>query len=103
MLLSFMCFARSHPQVPAVVSRRRVQEGGAEADGEAGPGGRVSGPTAVKILPLLIYIRCQITPELIVIADSIVVLLYNLLSSATPNLPELHYSFSLDHMFGVYL
>lgn len=32
-----------------------------------------------------------------------VVLLYNLLSSATPNLPELHYSFSLDHMFGVYL
>ena len=44
-------FARSHPQVPAVVSWRRFQEGGAEADGEAGPGGRVSGPAAVKTRP----------------------------------------------------
>lgn len=45
-LCVFVC---SHPQVPALVSWRCVQEGGTETDRKAGPGRRVSGG-AVKTL-----------------------------------------------------
>lgn len=40
-LMQLTLFSCSHPQVSAVVPRRRVQKGSPEADREAGPGGRV--------------------------------------------------------------